>query len=210
MGNIVFSKQMWTGVCGKPPNRGKVPVLVEEKVIEKKPHCKISSWLDPGLSPSSPSASPPHSYPLQRSKNVHCCSGCVRSPSVSAGRIVCTSVLVARRPGQRQSFLTPSSPWPSSSWSIQSTMEQEAAEGRRDVWRPAPEGGRAGLALSEGALGGWGAPSHSAGAVRHPEGEAAQMKKVLLQLRGQAVKVPVIAVALAEPAPPQTVLLPPE
>lgn len=36
------------------------------------------------------------------------------------------------------------------------------------------------------------------------------MKKVLLQLRGQAVKVPVIAVALAEPAPPQTVLLPPE
>lgn len=78
------------------------------------------------------------------------------------------------------------------------------------------------LALSEGALG-WGAPAHSAGAVRGPQREAVLLEKVQLQLqqpveqpgqqlRGQAVKAPVGALALAEQAPvlPKPVLLLPE
>ena len=48
--------------------------------------CEISPGLDPGPSPSSPSASPPHSYPPWQSKNVHCRSGCVQSLSALAGR----------------------------------------------------------------------------------------------------------------------------
>lgn len=122
--------------------------------------CKISPGLDPFPCPSSPSATPPHSYPLRRqSKNVHCRSGCVQSPSALAGRMSCTFVLVARRPGQQRLLLLlllPSAQ-PSSSSATQFCTQSEAeeaeqeAEGRRDVRRPEAEGGCVELALSEGA-----------------------------------------------------------